>query len=41
MGGSLAVMSTDDEDFQGGEGPVRSEGVLAHIDGIPNTGGDW
>ena len=41
MGGSLVVVSTDDRDFQDGEGPIRSEGILAHINGIPNTGGDW
>lgn len=42
MGGSLVIVCTDDEDFQGGWDPMlRNEGVLANIDGIPNTGGDW
>jgi hypothetical protein len=42
MGGSLVVMSSDDEAFQNGEGPERSEHVLHRLgDNIPNTGGDW
>lgn len=42
MAGSLVVVSTDDDVFQGGGGPERSEGVLAYLGSdIPNTGGDW
>ena len=41
MGGALVVVHTNDDAFQDGEGPERSERVLAHITGVPNTGGDW
>jgi hypothetical protein len=42
MGGSLVVVHSDDKAFSDGWNPAeRSVNVLAHIDGIPNTGGDW
>lgn len=42
MGGTLVVVHSNDKDFSDGWNPeVRQAGVLATIDDIPNTGGDW
>ena len=40
MGGSLVVLPTDHPMLPEPEG-MDPEGVVAYIDGIPNTGGDW
>lgn len=41
MGGSLVVVRTGDGRFAEGDGLERLDAVVADIDGIPNTGGDW
>lgn len=41
MGGSLVVVHSDDDQFSYGSSLERQDAVLADIDGIPNTGGDW
>lgn len=41
MGGTLVVVHTGDPQFDGWSSEERSRAVLATIDGIPNTGGDW
>lgn len=41
MGGSLVVIHTRDERFDADSTDERQEAVLADINGIPNTGGDW
>lgn len=44
MGGSLVVVPTYDHAFDNeaeGHVGVDQDKVLANIDGIPNTGGDW
>lgn len=41
MGGALSVIHTRDCRFDAGGGMERQEAILADIDGIPNTGGDW
>lgn len=40
MGGALVVVPTDDHERENGDG-VDPDKVLADINGIPNTGGDW
>lgn len=41
MGGSLVVVRTGDDRFVDGDALERQDAVLADIEGIPNTGGDW
>lgn len=41
MGGALVVFKTDDYDRSDGGDGCDPDKVLADIDGIPNTGGDW
>lgn len=40
MGDTLSVIHTRDRRYDA-DGWVHHEAVLADIDGIPNTGGDW
>ena len=40
MGGTLSLIHTRDRRFDA-DGMERQEAILADIDGIPNTGGDW
>jgi len=40
MGGALSLIHTRDRRFDA-DGMERQEAILADIDGIPNTGGDW
>lgn len=41
MGGALSVIHTRDRRFDADGCMERQEAILADIDGIPNTGGDW